>query len=809
MFQMTKQNPRRIRKLKSAVSLFVRGENGIGALMAVLTLLLFGALILTPLLYFMVTGHKGGQVVQERTTEFYAADAGVEEAIWAIQYGPLSSDNIDWASYPENTIDYRTTDNALQMNYRYGPGDAPVGGHDVTISVTNEYPGATNTVYRIVSTATCITPDAAGEYRSTTIDTRITPFWGFQGNFFNNAITSDNNVILALDPKSAIYGDIECSLLFSLTQGSVYGNVHCGTLDLPKGATINGNADYYDTYRNLPLKGIVTGTSTAFVPAPTLSATWPSYAYLDNFYRCQTLLGGTDPSKYPAIVIEGGSWGPGVTYKGPGVTGDFVPGELPPTSGTGYDVRITGTAILNGTVVVNGDLSFANGSTLNLNGQTMYVRGMIKPGGTNLTLSGTGALISIGDLSFKPSFKPGGSEDPAWITHYDGSAWSTTGVNPDETYLLDLNDVWGYRSGGVDTVFAVGNSGEVETYKTGDLKWTEIPRSVIGAAIPTLPDLNGIWGNASGTNIYVVGDDGNILRYCPTSTPKWWKDAQGSALSSYNLNGVWGTSDDNIYAVGDHGTILHYNGAIWDPVDVSSLTMSNLNGVWGSSDGTLFAVGAGGTVLQRTPDGNWTSLTDDALQTNSVFKAVWGSGPGDVYVVGGNGATFGEPEDGVIMHYDGVSWEDMPLPPTNIDGTTANLNDVWGIVSGTDRYVYAVGNYGVILRKVNSGDWSQMTTSTYRDLNGIWGSAWNDVYVVGSTTQNFVFIMSVDGKCDFAPDQRGGQCLMSVAGGGEVTLGPNQLLVAPQKIGNVNFPKYRWMRISTYVIRQGKSASAG
>jgi len=50
---------------------------------------------------------------------------------------------------------------------------------------------------------------------------------------------------------------------------------------------------------------------------------------------------------------------------------------------------------------------------------------------------------------------------------------------------------------------------------------------------------------------------------------------------------------------------------------------------------------------------------------------------------------------------------------------------------------------------------------------------------------------------------------MSIAGGGEVYMGSNQKLVAPQKIGNVNFPKYRWMRISTYVIRQGKSASVG
>ena len=84
MFQLTKHNSRNIRRIRSAVSPFVRGENGIGALVAVLVVLVFGALILTPLLVFMNTGQRAGGLVEERTSEFYSADAGVEKASWQL-----------------------------------------------------------------------------------------------------------------------------------------------------------------------------------------------------------------------------------------------------------------------------------------------------------------------------------------------------------------------------------------------------------------------------------------------------------------------------------------------------------------------------------------------------------------------------------------------------------------------------------------------------------------------------------------------------------------------------------------------------
>lgn len=68
-----------------------RGEAGQAALMAVLLLLGLGALILPPLLGFMGTGLKAGGMHERKVEQFYAADAGVEDALWHIKNDELDA----------------------------------------------------------------------------------------------------------------------------------------------------------------------------------------------------------------------------------------------------------------------------------------------------------------------------------------------------------------------------------------------------------------------------------------------------------------------------------------------------------------------------------------------------------------------------------------------------------------------------------------------------------------------------------------------------------------------------------------------
>jgi hypothetical protein len=70
--------------MKTSVRRAIRDEKG-AALALALVLLVVGGLILTPLLGLMSTGLMAGQVYERKTDELYAADAGVEDAVWQIQ----------------------------------------------------------------------------------------------------------------------------------------------------------------------------------------------------------------------------------------------------------------------------------------------------------------------------------------------------------------------------------------------------------------------------------------------------------------------------------------------------------------------------------------------------------------------------------------------------------------------------------------------------------------------------------------------------------------------------------------------------
>jgi len=88
-------------KLRKMLTHRGKNESGQGALAMVLILLMLGAIILTPLLVFMSTGLKAGQVYESKMQEFYAADAGVEDGLWRIKNDELGDyGDFDYTPYP-------------------------------------------------------------------------------------------------------------------------------------------------------------------------------------------------------------------------------------------------------------------------------------------------------------------------------------------------------------------------------------------------------------------------------------------------------------------------------------------------------------------------------------------------------------------------------------------------------------------------------------------------------------------------------------------------------------------------------------
>ena len=78
----------------------MKNQSGQSVLVMVLVLLVVGALVMGPLLGFMSTGLKSGQMHESRLQEFYAADSGVEDGIRWIIGGKQTEEEWPWTWNP-------------------------------------------------------------------------------------------------------------------------------------------------------------------------------------------------------------------------------------------------------------------------------------------------------------------------------------------------------------------------------------------------------------------------------------------------------------------------------------------------------------------------------------------------------------------------------------------------------------------------------------------------------------------------------------------------------------------------------------
>jgi hypothetical protein len=162
--------------MKEAVKRIVRDEKG-RVMELVLILLTVGGLIMAPLLGLMSTGLLAGEVYEQKTAELYAADAGVEDAVWKIEnqvdevkYLYCGGGNHSW-SYPQ-------------------PGDAPFEVNDKSVEVTITW--VDNLTYRVESIAT-------GNGTGTQIEAYITGVskYGDYSGLLDHILTSPGEINVA------------------------------------------------------------------------------------------------------------------------------------------------------------------------------------------------------------------------------------------------------------------------------------------------------------------------------------------------------------------------------------------------------------------------------------------------------------------------------------------------------------------------------------------------------------------------------------------------------------------------------------
>jgi len=154
--------------MKIAVKRVVRDEKG-AAMVVALILLLVGGLVSAPLLAHMGTGLIAGEVYEKNTAELYAADAGVEDAIWKIQHKEV-------VLCPNQSTNYTIPD---------------VNGKSVDVTITLKYEDESGLIYLVESTAT---GDGSGTEIEAYIDGTIVSA-NFSG-ILENVITSPCDYVL-------------------------------------------------------------------------------------------------------------------------------------------------------------------------------------------------------------------------------------------------------------------------------------------------------------------------------------------------------------------------------------------------------------------------------------------------------------------------------------------------------------------------------------------------------------------------------------------------------------------------------------
>ena len=248
--------------------------------------------------------------------------------------------------------------------------------------------------------------------------------------------------------------------------------------------------------------------------------------------------------------------------------------------------------------------------------------------------------------------------------------------------------------------WAVGNQGVITSLSTAGT-WS----AQTSAATGTTQQLNGVSAFSTGTagsyDIWAVGNQG-VLDYS-TGNGTW--SVQAGPATNINVQGVGGvitttasgssaTQSFDIQAVGQNGAIWSFNG---------------------------FRNPTTGPVSNNGPP--WTQ---QASGTNQQLNEVTGSVGEDLFAVGNNqGST-----DTVLYSTDDSTWHAASV--------TANKGQqLYGVsaLPGTNT-AWAVGNGGQILATINGTTWSQETSNTNQQLNGVFALDSVDVWAVGNNQGN-------------------------------------------------------------------------
>ncbi|GAA2531829.1 hypothetical protein [Winogradskya humida] len=291
---------------------------------------------------------------------------------------------------------------------------------------------------------------------------------------------------------------------------------------------------------------------------------------------------------------------------------------------------------------------------------------------------------------------------------------------------------------------------------------TATPQWVLGPDMPTPAGaLGSEWHDISATaatDVWAVGgaDDAPLTGHFDGTT---WTEVPTPAVPdgfTYDLSAVDGAGVDDAWTVGtadelgQHDQLLawHYDGRSWSapagavpPIPDSSLAdvdMLTRDDGWAVGHySTIATRGLRPLVLHYT-DGKWSRVINpigDAISAD--LTAVHALATDDVWAVGTQ-SRIGGKQDTIVLHYDGIRWQEITTPIVNPVGESATLLAV-AAISGKD--VWAAGKscltladdscHAVVLHLTPTGWTIVPTTGLATELTAVLPLAPGDVWIIG------------------------------------------------------------------------------
>jgi hypothetical protein len=196
----------------------------------------------------------------------------------------------------------------------------------------------------------------------------------------------------------------------------------------------------------------------------------------------------------------------------------------------------------------------------------------------------------------------------------------------------------------------------------------QIPDILIGWGV------NKIWGNSS-ENLYVVGNNGNIVQYDGTNWQKLESGTEG------NITSVWGITEEEsgdeylYYTIPSEKKLLR----IKNKQEIENTGWNEnktIADVWGARNELLY--GAGEDGVYRKLGNKWEVLD---IGSQHFFVSIGGQGLNDLIFCGISGG---------VSHYNGISWKEYPeLQSPSLSLRQAAIKDNTVVMVGIDSS-YAV-----------------------------------------------------------------------------------------------------------------------